>query len=262
MTTVSLQPNERLDDLLTEELKIIQSDEVFSFSMDAVLLARFATVPVRGKMIDLCTGNGVVPLLLSTRTKAAITGVEIQERLADMAQRNVVLNRLEGQIGMLQGDLRTIHELLGYGVYDAVTVNPPYLPVQAGEQNINTHIAAARHEIFCTLEDVVSACSRLVRTGGRVAMVHRPSRLIDIVGLMRQARLEPKRIRFVHPRAGAEANMVLIEALRDGKPDLRLLPPLIVYNEEGRYCDELMRIYYGESLSLSGNANTPENGKE
>ncbi|WP_409343860.1 tRNA1(Val) (adenine(37)-N6)-methyltransferase [Paenibacillus sp. MBLB4367] len=260
MTTVTLQPNERLDDLLTEQLKIIQSDEVFSFSMDAVLLARFATVPPRGKVIDLCTGNGVVPLLLSTRTKASIVGVEIQDRLADMARRNVVLNKLEGQIEMLHGDLRTIHEELGHGVYDAVTVNPPYLPVQAGEQNVNNHIAAARHEIYCTLEDVVSASSRLVRTGGRVTMVHRPSRLIDIVLLMRQARLEPKRIRFVHPREGAEANMVLVEALRDGKPDLRMLPPLVVYNEEGRYCEELMRIYYGESRELGGQP--AEGGKE
>jgi tRNA1(Val) A37 N6-methylase TrmN6 len=124
-------------------------------------------------------------------------------------------------------------------------VNPPYLPAHAGVQNENEHYAIARHEIHCSLDEVVAACTRLVRTGGKVAMVHRPSRLVDIVCTMRAHKLEPKRIRFVHPRAGSEANMVLIEATRDAKPDIRLLPPLIVYNDDGQYCDELMHIYYG-----------------
>lgn len=242
----ALKPGERLDDLLANDLKIIQSDEVFSFSMDAVLLARFCSVPPRGAVLDLCTGNGVVPLLLATRTKARIWGVEIQERLYDMACRNVALNGLAEQLTMVHGDLRDIHRELGYGRFDAVTVNPPYLPVAAGEQNVNSHVAAARHELFCTLEDVVAACSRLVRTGGKVAMVHRPSRLADIIVLLREYKLEPKRLRFVHPRAGEEANMVLVEALRDGKPELRLLSPLIVYKNETEYSDEIHRIYSGQ----------------
>lgn len=250
MEKVPLQPSERIDDLLTNDLKIIQSDEVFSFSMDAVLLGRFSYVPPRGRMVDLCTGNGVVPLLLSTRTKSSIVGVEIQERLADMADRNVQINDLGSQIRIVQGDLRNIHNQLGNGTFDVVTVNPPYLPVPNGEQNINEHVAAARHEVFCTLEDVVKASSRLVRSGGRVAMVHRPSRLVEIFCTMRQYRLEPKRIRYVHPRAGEEANMVLIEALRDGKPELRTLPPLIVYKNKTEYCDELMEIYYGKRDAL------------
>lgn len=240
-----LQPSERLDELLCNDLRIIQSDEVFAFSMDAVLLARFCSAPARGRIMDLCTGNGVIPLLLSTRTQAAIHGVEIQPRLADMAVRSIAINELQKQITIYNADIKSIHEEVGYEQYDLVTVNPPYMPVRAGEQNNNEHFAAARHEIHCTLDDVTAACNRLVRFGGKVAMVHRPTRLVDILASFRRYRLEPKRIRFVHPKASEEANMVLIEAIRDGKPDVRLLPPLIVYNEQHQYTTELLDIYYG-----------------
>ncbi|UJF33137.1 tRNA1(Val) (adenine(37)-N6)-methyltransferase [Paenibacillus hexagrammi] len=250
MNQVPLQPSERIDDLLTHNLKIIQSDQVFSFSLDAVLLARFCSVSHRGAMIDLCTGNGVIPLLLSTRSRAEIWGVEIQERLADMAARNMRINGLEQKLHMLQGDLKTIHQNLGHGKFDVVTVNPPYLPVPNGEQNVNEHIAAARHEVHCTLEDVIAASARLVKAGGKVAMVHRPSRLVDICCLMRQYRIEPKRIRYVHPRAGEEAMMVLIEGMKDGKPEIRTLPPFIVYDQDGQYCKELQEVYYGGRASL------------
>ena len=248
-----LRDNERLDDLLTYQLKIIQSPEVFSFSLDAVLLARFCSVPPTGSIVDLCSGNGVIPLLLSTRTKAAITGVEIQERLWGMAVRSVALNHRENQIQMEHADLRDwAMTTTRNGKYDLVTVNPPYLPVPQGHQNLNEHYAIARHEMLCTLEDVIAAASRLVRTGGKVAMVHRPSRIVDILDLMRKYRLEPKRIRFVHPKAGSEANMVLIEGMRDGKPEVRLLPPLIVYDGNNEYCKELLEVYYGHSTELLG----------
>jgi tRNA1(Val) A37 N6-methylase TrmN6 len=247
---VPLHASERIDDLLTNDLKIIQSDEVFSFSLDAVLLGRFCYMPPRGKVMDLCTGNGVIPLLLSTRTKANVIGIEIQERLADMAARNVRINGLQEQIQIIHGDLKEASAQFGHGSFDVVTVNPPYLRIQGGEQNINEHFAAARHEVFCTLEDVLRASSQLVRAGGRVAMVHRPSRLVEIVCMMRAYKLEPKRIRFVHPRAGEEANMVLIEAHKDGKPELRTLPPLLVYKNKTEYCDELMELYYGKRGEL------------
>ncbi|WP_337103190.1 tRNA1(Val) (adenine(37)-N6)-methyltransferase [Paenibacillus sp. YIM B09110] len=210
-------------------LKIIQSREVFSFSLDAVLLSRFANIPKRGKIVDLCTGNGVIPMLLSTRTKAQIDAVEIQPRLADMARRSIEMNGLQEQIQVIEQDLRMYAKEAGNGVYDAVTVNPPYMPVTAGDQNENEHYAIARHEIHCTLNDVMKASARLVRPGGKVAMVHRPSRLLDIVETMRKWKLEPKRVQFVHPHANAEANMILIEAMRDGKPDIKLLPPIMVY---------------------------------
>ncbi|MEI7027694.1 tRNA1(Val) (adenine(37)-N6)-methyltransferase [Paenibacillus sp. y28] len=248
--TIRLSPEERLDDLLTHELKIVQSSEVFSFSLDAVLLARFCQVPARGKIMDLCSGNGVIPLLLSTRSKAQIESVEIQERLWDMAKRSVDYNGLQSQINVRHGDLNHIDLSMENGCYDLVTVNPPYLPVPNGDQNVNAHIAAARHEIHCTLEDVIRVSSRLVKPGGRVAMVHRPARLADIMLLMRKYRLEPKRIRFVHPRKAEEANMLLIEALRDGKPEIRLLPPLIVYEDNNEYCEELLQVYYGQTAEL------------
>ncbi|QMV42211.1 tRNA1(Val) (adenine(37)-N6)-methyltransferase [Cohnella cholangitidis] len=244
----SLQAGERLDDLLTHNLKIIQSPEVFSFSLDAVLLARFAGVPPRGRILDLCTGNGVIPMLLATRTDAKIDGVEIQPRLADMARRSVALNGLSDKISIVEGDLR---EWKPDGeLYDAVTVNPPYLPLQSGDYKENIHQAMARHEIGCKLEDVIAACAKSVRIGGRVAMVHRPSRMVDIIDLMRRYRLEPKRIRFVHPRKEAEANMILIEATRDGRPEARLLPPLIVYEEDGEYTPELLAVFYGQAAEL------------
>jgi len=229
-----LQENERIDDLMTaSELKIIQSREVFSFSLDAVLLSRFASIPPKGRIADLCTGNGVIPILLSDRTKASIDAVEIQPRLADMARRSVAMNKLTEQITVIEHDLRTYPKSAGNGVYDAVTVNPPYMTVTSGEPNINEHYAIARHEIHCTIEDVAEACARIVKPGGKVSMVHRPSRLLDIVQSLRRWKLEPKRIQFVHPNSKSEANMVLIEAMRDGKPDIKLLPPIMVYDDKG-----------------------------
>ncbi|THF74528.1 tRNA1(Val) (adenine(37)-N6)-methyltransferase [Cohnella fermenti] len=251
-----LKPGERLDDLLTYELKIIQSQEVFSFSLDAVLLARFATVPPRGRVLDLCTGNGVIPLLLSTRTAARIDGVEIQPRLADMAKRSVALNGLAERIAIVRADLKQFDS--PEGLYDAVTVNPPYMPVKSGERKENIHQAMARHELGCTLEDVAAACSRLVKRGGRVAMVHRPSRLAEIMEALRRNRLEPKRLRFIHSHAESEANMVLIEALKEGKPEIRLLPPLIVYHREREYTQELLDVFYGRRSELADHGNNDE----
>ena len=246
-----LKDGERADDLLRDNLKIIQSDDVFSFSMDAVLLTRFCTLPAKGRVMDLCTGNGVVPLLLSTRTKAAIYGLEIQERLADMARRSVLLNGLERQITIVRGDLKQVDQYFENGSFDLVTVNPPYLPAGTGDISDNLHLAAARHELYCTLDDVLRACSKLVRFGGKVAIVHRPARLVELLSSMRQYRLEPKRIRFVHPRAGMEANMVLVEASLGGKPEARILPPLIVHDQNGNYCDELLAVYYGTADRLA-----------
>jgi tRNA1(Val) A37 N6-methylase TrmN6 len=244
---VQVYPDERIDDLLTKDMKIIQSKEVFCFSLDAVLLARFAALPLkRGRVIDLCTGNGVIPLLLSTRTECPIDAVEIQERLYDMAKRNVVLNGLEERITVYHGDVKEALTYLRNGGYDALTCNPPYMPVVGGDKNKSSHVAIARHEILLTLEEMIRTSSQLVRSGGKVAYVHRAGRLADLITLMRKYKIEPKRVRFVHPKPGAEANMVLIEGIRDGKPDIKVLPPLVVYKENGEYCDEIYSIYYGD----------------
>lgn len=248
---ITLHPSERIDDLLTHDLRIIQSDEVFSFSLDAVLLARFCSMPKRGQVLDLCSGNGVIPLLLSTRGRAQITGVEIQPRLADMARRSVQLNGLEEQIQIVEQDLRTYQYDVRPGTYDLITVNPPYLPQSIGMRNQNEHVAIARFEIMCALEEVVAASARMVRSGGKVAVVHRASRLAELLTCLSNHRLEPKRMRLVHPRAGAEANMVLVEAMRDAAPDLKVLPPLFVY-EGNQHCQELLDVYYGRQGELEG----------
>lgn len=244
---VELYDDERLDYLLADNsMKIIQSPSAFSFSLDAVLLANFAYIPKkRGAILDLCTGNGVIPLLLSRRSKSNITGVEIQERIYQMAKRNIDLNNLREQIKILHGDLKCMQPIIGQSSFDVVTCNPPYFPTpSATEHNQNEYLTIARHEVFCSLEDVVKACKLHVRPGGKVSMVHRPGRLIDIISLFRKYKLEPKRIQFVYPKKGKEANMLLIEAIRDGKPDLKILPPLYVYNEDGTYTEEAEEIIY------------------
>jgi tRNA1(Val) A37 N6-methylase TrmN6 len=245
---VYLKDDERLDYLLAENLRIIQSPSVFAFSLDAVLLARFVYVPIqKGNLIDLCSGNGVIPLFLSARTKGQITGVEIQERLFDMAVRSIEYNGLEHRLQMIHGDIKESAKQLGYGKFDVVTCNPPYfITPSKDEVNPNEYLAIARHEILCTLEDAIKASSQLVKQGGKVAFVHRSGRLIDMITLMREYRLEPKRIQFVYPKKGKEANTLLIEAIKDGSPDLKILPPIIVYNENDEYTPEIREILYGE----------------
>ncbi|SIT93412.1 tRNA1(Val) (adenine(37)-N6)-methyltransferase [Edaphobacillus lindanitolerans] len=245
-----LEENERLDDLLAEGLKIIQSPEVFSFSLDAVLLAKFAYVPIRkGSVVDLCAGNGAIPLFLSARTKADITAVELQPRLASMAERSVRLNGLDGRIRIIQDDVKGIADRLGHEKHDTVTCNPPYFPAhELSDRNMLEEVAIARHELTLTLDEAVANASSLLKQGGKAAFVHRPGRLLDIVTAMRNNRLEPKRIRFVYPKAGREANTLLIEGTKDGKPDLKILPPLYVYGENGEYTAEVKEMLYGPDV--------------
>ncbi|MBS4210781.1 tRNA1(Val) (adenine(37)-N6)-methyltransferase [Bacillus sp. FJAT-50079] len=244
---VTLVGDERLDYLLAEDLRIIQSPSVFAFSLDAVLLARFAYLPIqKGNIVDLCSGNGVIPLLLSNQTKGKITGVEIQSRLYDMAVRSIDYNGLADRLKMIHGDIKEMPEVLGHGKYDVVTCNPPYfLSPSEDVINENEHLAIARHEILCTLEDVVRVSSQLLCQGGKAAFVHRPDRLMDILTLMRQYRLEPKRLRFVYPKMGKEANTILVEGTKNGRAGLKSLPPLFVYNADNEYTSEVREILYG-----------------
>ncbi|WP_096203267.1 tRNA1(Val) (adenine(37)-N6)-methyltransferase [Bacillus sp. FJAT-45350] len=246
---VMLENGERMDFLLDEKMKIIQSSNVFSFSVDAVLLARFAYVPIRkGKIIDLCTGNGVIPLILSTRSKANIYGVEIQERLFDMARRSVEVNELGDQLEMVRADLNELPKVITSQQFDVVTCNPPYFETTSEkDQNENPHFAIARHEIYCTLEDVIRVSSKLLRQKGKLAIVHRPERLTDIMLYMRKYKIEPKRIQLVHPRVDKDANMVLVEGSKDGQAGVTCLPPIYVYGKDQAYTEEFKQIYYGES---------------
>ncbi|WP_155594090.1 tRNA1(Val) (adenine(37)-N6)-methyltransferase [Lysinibacillus cavernae] len=243
-----LKDDERLDYLLAENLRIIQSPSVFSFSLDAVLLSKFVNIPYyKGKIVDLCSGNGVVPLFLSARTKGQITGVEIQPRLFDMAERSIQYNQLENQIQMILGDVKEIPKQLGIEKYDVVTCNPPYfLAHEASDKNLSEHHAIARHELYLTLEEAIQSASKLLKQGGKAAFVHRPGRLLDIVTAMRLNRLEPKRMQLIYPKEGKEANTLLIEGIKDGKPDLKILPPLYVYDANNEYTTEVRDILYGK----------------
>lgn len=245
---IALMDDERIDYLVADEkMRIIQSPSVFSFSLDAILLAHFTYVPIKkGNILDLCTGNGAVPLLLTRRTNAHITGVEIQERLVNMAKRSVQLNEVSAKVSLIHGDLKEMQPILGHSSYDVVTCNPPYFRTPAAtEYNQNKYVTIARHEVCCTLEDVIKACKLHVKPGGKVSIVHRPGRLVDIITLFRSYQLEPKRLQFVYAKQGREANTMLIEAVRDGKADLKLLPPLIIYNEDNTYTKEAEAIIYG-----------------
>lgn len=246
---MKLYDDERIDYLLHDEsIKIIQSPTIFSYSLDAVLLAHFTYMPInKGNILDLCTGNGAVPLLLSKRTYGNIVGLEIQERLAEMAKRSIELNELSEKISIVQGDLTKRQAALQQSFYDVVTCNPPYFSTTHKRQhNLNEHLTIARHEVCCTLEQVVQACKLYVKPGGKTAIVHRPERIVDLLTLFRAYSIEPKRMRLVYPKRGKEANIVLLEGVRDGKVGLKMLSPLYIYGENGEYTEEARNIIYGE----------------
>lgn len=244
---MELYEDERLDYLFTDEsMQIIQSPSVFSYSIDAVLLAHFSSLPKkRGKILDLCSGNGVVPLLMSRYTTRPIDAVEIQPKLHDMALRSIRLNNKQDQITMRLGDLKDLPDLYKNDKFDLVTVNPPYFDTPSGQhQNLNEHLTIARHEVTTSLETVIETASKLTKSGGKMTMVHRPDRLVDIFTLLRHYKLEPKRMQLVYPKRDKEANIVLIEAMRDGKKALKTLPPFYVFNDEGIYTEEYLRLVY------------------
>ena len=239
-----LMENERLDDLQRNGLKIIQKTDGFCFGMDAVLLSGFASVKPGERALDLGTGTGIIPLLLSAKTKGDhFTGLEIQTEIMKMAQRSVTLNGLEKKIDIIQGDIKEASRIFGAASFDVVTSNPPYMNDAHGLKNPGDVKAISRHEVLCTLEDVVREGTKALKPGGRFYMVHRPHRLAEIITVMRQYKLEPKRMKFVHPFADKDANMVLIEAVRGGGAWLKLEPPVIVYKEPGVYTDEIYEIY-------------------
>lgn len=242
--TIELKDGERLDDLQCNGLRIIQNEKLFCFGMDAVLLTGFTRVKEGERVLDLGTGTGIIPLLLSAKTKGEhFTGLEISNSSADMARRSVRLNGLEQRIEIIQGDIKEAGELFAPASFDVVTSNPPYMIGQHGLINSDLEKAAARHEILCTLEDVVRAAARLVRSGGRFCLVHRPFRLAEIIRVLSSYRLEPKRMRLVYPYADREPNMVLIESVRGGNPRMTVEKPLIVYEKAGVYTSEIMELY-------------------
>ena len=248
MTKSILKEGERIDQLFSTDVKIIQNREVFSYSIDSVLLSRFPEIPSRGLIVDICSGNGAVGLFASTRTKAPIIEVEIQERLADMAERSIHLNHLEDQVQMIHDDLKNLLNHVPRTGVDLILCNPPYFKVsETSKKNVSEYYLLARHEITTNLEEIDIARHAL-KSNGRLAMVHRPDRFLDIIDTMRQYNLAPKRIQFVYPKMGKDANMLLIEAIKDGSTDgLKILPPLFVHKENGEYTDDIFEIYYGKN---------------
>ncbi len=241
---IVLKENERIDDLQRNGYRIIQNPDRFCFGMDAVLLAGFAGAKEGSTVLDMGTGTGILPILMEARTKAAhLTGLEIQEESADMARRSVALNGLEDKITIVTGDIKEAGSLFDAASFDVITCNPPYMIGQHGLVNPEDAKAIARHEILCTLEDVIGQAARLLRPGGNFFMVHRPFRLADIIALLRQYRLEPKRMQFVYPFVDKEPNMVLVEANRGGKPRMKVEKPLIIYKEPGVYMPEIYELY-------------------
>lgn len=241
---VFLKEHERIDDLERNGYRIIQDTYRFCFGMDAVLLSGFARVKDDARVLDLGTGTGIIPILLEAKTKAAyLTGLEIQEDSADMARRSVRLNGLQEKISIVTGDIKEAGSLFDAASFDVITSNPPYMTAQHGLTNPEDAKAIARHEILCTLEDVIAQAARLLRPGGNFFMVHRPFRLAEIMVLLRAYRLEPKRMQLVYPFVDKEPNMVLIEANRGGKPRMTVERPLIVYRDPGVYMEEIYEIY-------------------
>ena len=242
--TIKLKPEERLDDLQRNGFKIIQNPGKFCFGMDAVLLSGFAKVKQGEKVLDLGTGTGIIPILLAGKTKAGhLTGLEIQEESADMARRSVLYNHLEDRVSIVEGDIKEAGQLFDLASFDVITCNPPYMTEHHGLQNPDQPKAIARHEVLCTLHDVVSQAAGLLMPGGRFYMVHRPFRLAEILVKLSQHHLEPKRMQLVYPYVDREPNMVLIEAVRGGNPRMTVEKPLIVYDEPGVYNKEIYDIY-------------------
>ncbi|WP_442852348.1 tRNA1(Val) (adenine(37)-N6)-methyltransferase [Butyrivibrio sp. XPD2006] len=212
--------------------------------MDAVLLSGFASAPEGGRVLDLGTGTGIIPILMAAKTPAAeLIGLEIQEESADMAQRSVILNDLQSKIKIVQGDIKEAGQLFDAASFDVVTSNPPYMIGGHGLKNPDGPKAIARHEVLCDLEDVIKAAARLLKSGGKFYMVHRPFRLAEITVLMHEYRIEPKRMQLVYPYVDKEPNMVLIEGARGGRSRLTVEKPLIIYEAPGKYTPEIYDIY-------------------
>lgn len=242
--TIKLKENERLDELQRNGYQIIQNPEKFCFGMDAVLLSSFAQAKKGDIVLDMGTGTGIIPILMEAKTSAAhFTGLEIQKESADMARRSVLWNQLDSKIDIVTGDIKEADQIFQSASFDVITCNPPYMIGQHGLVSMEQSKAIARHEILCTLEDVVKQAAKLLKPNGHFYLVHRPFRLAEIIVTLSSYQLEPKRMKLVYPFVHKEPNMVLLEAVKGGRSRMTVEKPLIVYQSPGVYMPEIYEIY-------------------
>lgn len=243
MSQNNILPDEELTDLCIKNRKVLQKKQGFRFSIDAVLLAHFIAPKKGNRVLDLGTGSAVIPLLLTAHNPGLhVTGVEVQTEIADMARRSVSHNQLEDEIDIIPADLKTLSKD-HYNTYDYVLSNPPFFPVGCGKQNPNPQIALSRHELACTLEDLIRCASRTLKPRGHFAMIHRSERLTEIICLCTKYHLTPLRLRMIQPNQSSDANLMLLEAVHNGKNTLSVLPPLCIYEEDGSYTPEVLSYY-------------------
>ena len=242
---MDLKENERIDDLEYKGLKIIQNKDGFCFGVDSVLLSDFAkNIKRNSKVIDIGTGTGIISLLLCKKTNLSkIYGIEIQEDVAEMATRSIKLNELQDRFEIINTNIKNVFEHLNKHEFDVVVTNPPYKKENTGVKSIDKRQLISRHEVECTLEDIIEKSSMLLKDLGEFYMVHRAERLVDIVCLLRKYKLEPKNIRFVHSKIGDKPTLILIKAIRGAKEFLKIDKPLVIYKENGEYTDEILEIY-------------------
>lgn len=245
---VEIKEDERIDDLEYKNLKIIQNKNNFCFGIDSVLLSDFAKeIKKNSTVLDLGTGNGIVAILLAGKTEAKkIVGIEIQEDVAEMAQRSVKMNNLEDRIEIINENIKKLKNIFGKGTIDSIVTNPPYKKDNTGSKNINKNKLISRHEVECNLEDVIKVTAEMLKEKGSMYMVHRPDRLVDIIDLLRKYKLEPKEIKLVYPTKIKEPNLLLIKAVKKARPFLKMDKPLFVYDEKGNYTKEILKIYNKE----------------
>lgn len=237
---------EVINDLLGyDNMKIIQNTDMFSFSLDSVLLANFVSLNKNiTNVLDIGCGNAPIPLILSTKTSAFITGVEIQPDVYDMARRSVSINNLDDRINIINDDINNYANNIESDSFDVITCNPPFFKVNPGSNfNESEYKVIARHEVKLDLNQLFKISRKLLKNGGVVSIVHRPDRLIDIISVMRENNIEPKRLRFIYPKEGRDCNMILVEGSKNGNSGLKILPPLITHNSDGSYTKEVLEYF-------------------
>lgn len=228
-----------------ENLKIYQNTDMFNFSLDSVLLPNFVTINKKTKRIlDIGSGNAVIPIILSTKTDALIDAVEIQKEVYELGVKSIKLNKLEDRINLYNEDIKNFYKNSETDVYDTITCNPPFFKkVETSNVNESIYKTIARHEVKLNLDDIMKIAKKLLKNNGNIAIVHRTDRLIDIIETMRKYNIEPKKIRFIYPKVNTESNIVLVEGTKNGKPGLKILNPLISHNENDEYTDELKEYF-------------------